>query len=825
MGLQSALSTALTGISAAETTIDVTGNNLANSNTVGFKSSRVAFATQFLQTLALGSMPTDNSGGTNPRQIGLGTMVADITPNHNQGTIEISANPTDLAIQGEGFFMVEGPGGERLYTRNGIFKFNSAYELVTITGNRLLGYGITNEFDIDRTVLVPLTIPLGATAVAQATQNAYLQGNLRPNGDIAVQARRIQTGILGDGRYTAPTTKASTLFATPPNVGGAGTTASSTFDPAGGLTPGHTYQYRLVWYAPLALSNLAESSPSDTLTVTVGAADNAVLLDRLPTSPPLAGPEGPYSMIRIYRRNVTAGEETFRLVGEQDYTIGSFLDTMDDVTAGGQPLLQDGLITGNYTYYITFATAPGGPGVGIESRPSPITDPINISNGRVLLYNLPQADPGNPDDAIWQVRRIYRCLATNSSEFHFVAEIPNTTEPWTITDRLPDADIRNNALIDLDGPKIIPSTPLVDMLKRDGSIYERIFEPGVLLFNGKKGGRELGVKQFEITRYTTVQDLIDFMVQSFGIRAPYEDPINPIPIDQGSGLSAGGIVTGDGRIILTANNGVDNSIDIGLSGLQLRTDTETRTINLPWFVLQQAVGESAVTDFLVYDSLGIPIRVRLTMVLEERTGATTTYRWYADSPDNDPDTGARIAVGTGRITFDGEGNFISATNTRVTIERRHVASRSPLEFELDFSQISGLATARSSVAVTRQDGSPPGVLSSFIIGEDGIIRGVFSNGVTRNLGQIRLARFANPAGLEQRGQNLFAEGVNSGLPIEGDPGQQGIGSIIAGALELSNTDIGGNLIDLIIASTMYRGNTRVISTVQQLLDELLALRR
>jgi flagellar hook protein FlgE len=148
-----------------------------------------------------------------------------------------------------------------------------------------------------------------------------------------------------------------------------------------------------------------------------------------------------------------------------------------------------------------------------------------------------------------------------------------------------------------------------------------------------------------------------------------------------------------------------------------------------------------------------------------------------------------------------------------------------LEFELDFSQISGLATPRSTVAVTRQDGSPPGVLSSFIIGEDGIIRGVFSNGVTRNLGQIRLARFANPAGLEQRGQNLFAEGVNSGLPIEGDPGQQGIGSIIAGALELSNTDIGGNLIDLIIASTMYRGNTRVISTVQQLLDELLALRR
>lgn len=825
MGLQSALSTALTGISAAETTIDVVGNNLANSNTVGFKASRVAFATQFLQTLALGSMPTDNSGGTNPRQIGLGTMVADITPNHTQGTIEISANPTDLAIQGDGFFIVEGPGGQRLYTRNGIFKFNSAYELVTITGNRLLGFGVTDEFQIDRTVLVPLTIPLGVTAVAQATQNAYLQGNLRPNGDLAVQAQEIRTGILGDGRYSAPTTKASTLFATPPNVGGAGTSGISVNDPAGGLTPGATYQYRLVWYSPLAPADLAESSPSEPITVTVDPADNAVRLENLPTSPPLAGPSGPYSMVRIYRRNVTAGEETFRLVGEQPYNIGTFVDTMDDITAGGQPLLMDGVITGNYTYYITFATSPGGPGVGIESRPSPITDPINISNGRVLLYNLPQADPNNPNDAIWQVRRIYRCLANNSSEFHFVAEIPNTTEPWTITDRLPDAAIRDNPLIDLDGPKIIPSTPLVQVLKRDGALYERIFEPGVLLFNGKKGGRELGFKEFTITPTTTVQDLIDFMQDAFGIRSPTDDPINPIPGDAGTGLSPGGRVTADGRIVFLGNNGVDNALDIGLSGLQLRTATETRTVNLPWFVSQQAIGESAVTDFLVYDSLGIPIRVRLTMVLEERTSATTTYRWFADSPDNDPTEGAKIAVGTGRITFDGEGNFISATNTRVTIERRHVASRSPLEFELDFSQISGLATARSTVAVTRQDGSPPGVLSSFIIGEDGIIRGVFSNGVTRNLGQIRLARFANPAGLEQRGENLYAEGVNSGLPIEGDPGQQGIGSIIAGAVELSNTDIGGNLIDLIVASTMYRGNTRVIGTIQQLLDELLSLRR
>ena len=86
-----------------------------------------------------------------------------------------------------------------------------------------------------------------------------------------------------------------------------------------------------------------------------------------------------------------------------------------------------------------------------------------------------------------------------------------------------------------------------------------------------------------------------------------------------------------------------------------------------------------------------------------------------------------------------------------------------------------------------------GTLTSFSIGEDGIIRGAFSNGISRTLGQIRLARFTNVQGLEQQGRNMFAVGANSGLAIEGDPGQNGIGRLVAGAVELSNTDIGQNL--------------------------------
>jgi flagellar hook protein FlgE len=217
--------------------------------------------------------------------------------------------------------------------------------------------------------------------------------------------------------------------------------------------------------------------------------------------------------------------------------------------------------------------------------------------------------------------------------------------------------------------------------------------------------------------------------------------------------------------------------------------------------------------------------MRVTVVQESRTDTTTTYRWFADSADNQPATGVDIAVGTGLIVFDSEGKVIDVTNSTAAVERRQVASASPLEFELHFEELSGLAVASSELAAARQDGSPPGTLSSFLIGEDGTLRGVFSNGVTRDLGQIRLARFANPTGLQQKGENLFAAGVNSGLPIQANPGEQGIGRIIAGAVELSNTDIGGNLIDLILASTQYRSNARVIDAAQRLLDELLNLRR
>jgi len=796
MGLASALSTALTGLNAAETTIDVVGNNVANSNTVGFKASDAVFATQFSQTRSLGSQPTEDRGGSNPRQIGLGTKVAEITPDFRQGTIEVSSNPLDIAIQGDGFFVVQGANGETNYTRNGQFKTNANNEITTISGQRLLGFGIDENFQIQATQLEPITIPLGAAAVAQATQNVFLEGTLTPTGDLADTPGVIESSVVSDGAFEVPTdlTSSDINAVTAPAVGGANATLAG----AGALSSG-TYQYQFTFVDPDSNETPASSPFS-----VANPGGEQITVDNLPALSP------PYTSYNLYRTE--ADGSTFHRVAA-NLTGGSFpfTDNTPDATIAGNPEAPQTLAQGNYSYYYTLLDTA----TQLESRPTALIGPVGIgaTGRRIRLDNI--VPPASGDfDAV----RIYRSLSNDDSALHQVTDL--TAGETSFIDGASDADIVGNPTLNLDGPSISASTKLVELVRRDGSTYENVFaDTGSLSFAPKKGGRTLEAKELAIDSDSTVQDLINFMEDVMGIQETDEGG-NPLA------GNPGGVITTDSRIQFTSNGGVDNAVDIGLSAMQLTTSAgEAEGVTLPFSSSQTAVGESAVTDFVVFDSLGIPINVRLTAVLESTTSASTTFRWYADSPDNAPITGSDVSVGTGTITFDGEGNITSVSEATVSIDRRDVASVSPLEFELDFSQLSGLAADSSSIAASRQDGSAAGTLSSFLVTESGGIRGVFSNGASRDLGQIRMARFANNAGLEQLGDNLFAAGVNSGLPVEGSPGENGIGNLAAGAVELSNTDIGQNLIELILASTQYRGGTRVITAVQQLLDELLALRR
>lgn len=804
MGLASSMTTALSGLRAAETQIQVSGNNLANSQTVGFKESDTLFATQFYSTQSLGAAPQATNGGSNPRQLGLGVQVAEIRPLFTQGTIEVSNSQTDLAVQGDGFFIVEGPQGEPLYTRNGNFELNSAQELVTATGSRLLGHGIDGEFNIQPGALTPLEIPLGTMTIAEATENVLIAGNLNldPEAPLADTAEIIESTRLGNGQI--PITDASGAQVTVPSSPDITGTTSGTSAGTSGFVAGEIYEYSVTFVD----SSGRESIPSEPLDVTITANDEQITLNNLPTDPEFT------NQVNVYRR--LAGSPAYQLVGNSTQG-GSFVDN------GAVPStpLDETTLSGTYEYRFTF----GAPGTA-ETRPS---DPfiVTVSEGRVHLDNLPT--PTFPYTTV----NVYRNIQNNPTQFFQVASLPAGTD---YTDYRSDSEISDSSIpghqpIDFVGPPITASTLLTDVVTWDGRAYRNMFQEGDLDFSGEKGGADLASKFLTIDTTTTVADLTQFLGNSMGIQLIDPSDPNPIPPSQdvahSSTVAPGGSVTSDGRIRLVGNNGLENAIAIDPSSFK-QTDPATgitTSFDMGFDSIQQAEGEGASVNFVAYDSVGSPVAVRLSAVLESRDGAVATYRWFADSPENDPQgPNHAVAVGTGLISFDGEGNLVSTTNSTVSILRQDIPSIDPLVFELDLGQLTGLA-GPSELATTRQDGAPPGTLTSFAIGGDGVIRGAFSNGLFRDLGQVRMARFPNNNGLAQLADSLYAPAANSGLPLEGNPGEFGIGEIVGGALELSNTDIGNNLINLVLASTQYRSNSRVISTAQELLDEILNLRR
>jgi flagellar hook protein FlgE len=167
MGLGSVMQTALSGMSAATTSLQVTANNLANQQTPGFKASRVHLATQ---------PPTTFAGAAGSAQVGTGVQVAEITPDFSQGPIELDDNqPALLALQGEGMFILETDGGERLYTRDGRFQLNADGELVNSRGQRVLGFRADADGNLDTSRPASLKIAVGAQSAGSGGGTAALQ--------------------------------------------------------------------------------------------------------------------------------------------------------------------------------------------------------------------------------------------------------------------------------------------------------------------------------------------------------------------------------------------------------------------------------------------------------------------------------------------------------------------------------------------------------------------------------------------------------------------------------------------------------------------------
>ena len=171
----------VSGLRAHQTMLDVVGNNIANVNTIGFKSSEIEFEDTLSQALKAAGAPQGTQGGTNPAQVGLGVEVAAINTTFTQGPAETTGVSTDLMIQGDGFFIVN-DAGQQVYTRDGAFKFDADGNLTTADGGLVQGWTATNGTVNTSSPVTAIKLPLGASLAPVATTSATLAGNLPADG-------------------------------------------------------------------------------------------------------------------------------------------------------------------------------------------------------------------------------------------------------------------------------------------------------------------------------------------------------------------------------------------------------------------------------------------------------------------------------------------------------------------------------------------------------------------------------------------------------------------------------------------------------------------
>jgi flagellar hook protein FlgE len=196
----------ISGLRSHQTMMDVTGNNIANVNTAGFKTSQTVFQDTLSQLIQGAGAPQGGAGGTNPAQVGLGVRVGGIFTNFGQGSAQATGRSTDLMIQGDGFFVVR-KDGQDLYTRAGAFNFDSTGQLVSPDGGKVMGWGAVNGAINTNAAAAPISLPIGTMLPPAASANVTVGGNLP--GDSTSTAPIVTSITVYDGQGNPVSLQAS----------------------------------------------------------------------------------------------------------------------------------------------------------------------------------------------------------------------------------------------------------------------------------------------------------------------------------------------------------------------------------------------------------------------------------------------------------------------------------------------------------------------------------------------------------------------------------------------------------------------------------------
>jgi len=808
MALIRTLNTAVSGLKAQQFRLEVTGNNIANVDTTAFKASRTDFSTILGQALTYGMAPQGFLGGIDPLRVGLGVQVASTPSDFSQGPTKLTGVAGDLAVVGDGFFVLRDFTGRHVYTRDGSFSINPANLLHDpATGLIVQGYGIDENFEVrTQGPLQNLEIPVGVMTIARATSRVSFEGNLNAAGPVATQGTFRLSDALYDNRFTN-----NDLIAAGNPLGLARATAD---------TP----------LANLVRSLGDEIAFTGTSRGTAGTA--AYVFPELQTAP-----TGLEIRATIVKGSRTLPDRTF-VVGDPPprggMTLGDLVGFLQD-TAGVADGMLDGEPAIEHTYsHVRVNSITGEPingtlsygmagGADDEVTLASLTDRqadftgvrigdyIRFSSGQAAgeiaqITGISASTPGGRLDT----------LTFRADGFNALSTMPAMGDTYVVHAAAGIRMAADTSLAVVDGGS---ATVAVGGVSTSGGIKTfTVTDSAISSFPVDRG-----VSPGQMVRYRSGgQEVLGriLSVEGSTFTVAFDGALDRTP-DAGTSFTI--LDPAEGSIEVAGNVGGENHLD---SIELLSGDRRVALFDRPPVI--EAEGESFTTSIIAYDSLGAVRELQVTYVYQSsRANGPSVYRYYVESPD-DAD-GDRI-VGSGTITFSAEGQFLATGLTRevASIDLRETDARgsgvtTPFLIELDFSRLSQFAAERSEVQLRDQDGFGAGTLREFAVGADGIVTGVFDNGLTRTLGQVALARFANPNGLIPVAENMYEIAPNTGTPLVGTPGSFGRGIIRGGYLEESNVDLAEEFTDLVIGQRAFQANARTITVSDELLQELVNL--
>lgn len=861
----------VSGLRVHQVGMDVEGNNIANVNTYGFKYSRVNYSTMFAQTMAIATQPTDTTGGKNAKQVGLGVMAAATQRIHSQGSISGTDSNYDVAIEGNGFFLVSNDGGKTRYlTRDGAFNQDAAGNFVNSNGFIVQGWvrdPVTGRID---TALSPgnLSWDPAMNLPANPSSSIFLNAQLNSGNKItqetsryiysldSVHNRRVIGGKdVSENQNIVPefyTTSNNAIDVTEKAVDFASVFNGSTYE---GLNLRDGQSFWMSYKDAVFTTNTGTTQTEVTANLATAAgqqgffwgdANQAVTLD-----------------IRLNGQNIRA--EGLRSLDDVISAINGYTSRQDGTGTG--VVASRG--TGN-TLVLTNNNRQVGDSDGENSRKN-IDLRVNTDNTAGETWTLTQA---NANVTYAQAQKNNGSAWTN---YGAVGAITQTTTVQVITAhryeyRTSQVEIAEmyDPVNGAGWPNPAPTAPY------DGQY--RTFAQAVTggLVNNQS-------RQFHST-----EDLRELMQRDMRYGVDYagkgtarwgETTQNAAGQAIHNNINAGATVTvnSTGNYVFSnptdqptlptivanalGNNNPNADLNIQTSGKAMylqesdykseaaQVSTNTALSNL----FKNAGGElnvgaganmssklllsSFTTSLEMYDSLGTKHLLRVEWTKHETTkdgGNLWQMILRLDEPAtfNGTDLGRNNII-VGSVRFGNDGSLTSFEPTEITFSGNNgSAPNQRVELNLGASAgFNGLVSNEQTSALSQQqtDGYKPGVLKqgmqNMSIDQNGVIMGSFTNGITMPMGKIAMGNVVNEAGLQDMGNNLWAVSNNSGTLTIGAPNVGGRGAFKSGALELSNADLSLSLTNLIVIQRGYQANSKTITTSDTMLNTLLQLKQ